>query len=255
MEDNLVVRQTYIMLAVKDNIKYIFNRSVRWDSIISCKKIQPLLNLLGEDVIKHFSESLFENNTEKMYKAINSFTRGFLGDYPLGYLKTIGDVDLFVIQILPFENINRSDQQEINKVKNDLCEKFDAKCVKDEFIGDEIIDKLIGKNIKEKFMEYIKQLYTSIGDYLKNRTSDIVQIMENEERKYLKLKNDINNLYAEYVRKKNEYNRLLKESHEKVKYNRDKINRQNYIIKKNDDKINNIQKLIDYEQNNKKENH
>ena len=104
-------------------------------------------------------------------------------------------------------------------------------------------------------MEYIKQLYTSIGDYLKNRTSDIVQIMENEERKYLKLKNDINNLDAEYARKIYDYNRLLKESHERVKYNRDKINRQNYIIKKNDDKINNIQKLIDYEQNNKKENH
>ena len=111
----------------------------------------------------------------------------------------------------------------------------------------------------------IRDHYRAIAEYLKKENlipcSDvyslsIVNVIDpHEERKYLKLKYDINNLYAEYVRKKNEYNILLKESHEKVKYNRDKINRQNYIIKKNDDKINNIQKLIDYEQNNKKENH
>lgn len=220
MQDNLVIRQTYIILAVKNNCKYIFNRSVRWDSIINCKKVQPLLNLLGEDIIKNFSKSLFENNTEKMNRAINKFTRGFLGDYPLGYLETVDDVDLFVIQILPFENINRSDQQEINKTKNELCEKFNAKCVKDEFIGDEI-NKIIGDNIKKNFKRWLKDVYIEISKYTKTTLDNevIVGLMTTIQG----LNDEINKLQIDRQNNSNS------------------LSRQNFVINKLHSEINSLE--------------
>lgn len=222
MNDNLVVRQTYIMLAVKDNIKYVFNRSVRWDSIINCKNIQPLLNLLGEDAIKNFSKSLFENNTEKMNQAINKFTQEFSGDYQLGYLETVDDVDLFIIEILPFKNINRSDQTEINKVKNELCEKFNAKCVKDDIIGYELLDKIIGDNIKKNFKRWLKDIYIEISKYTKTILDNEVIVGLNTTISGLKDKIDkLNN---------------------QISINKDTLKRQNYMINKLNNRLNESEK-------------
>lgn len=225
MNDNLVVRQTYIMLAVKDNIKYIFNRSVRWDSIINCKNIQPLIDVLGKEAIRHFSETLVNDSTELIDKSISRFTSDFISGYNKGYLGNYDGVDLYVVKILPLANINLSDQQIINQYKEELCKQYDAKMRKDEIIGYEIIDKLIGDKIKKRFKEWICEIYNAIT-------------------KYAKLIYD-SDVYKAFLLNKDTLNSEIRVLNSEICENKKILSRQNYMINKLNEEISAKQKEID----------
>lgn len=149
------IRQTYILLYEKDDVRYIFNRSVRWDAIMDTKNIEELLNVLGEDAISHFIKRM-NDNIKKMTTDINDLTQTFVYE----------DTVFYILEIHPeWENYQRENQKEINERKTELCKIYHAVDRKDEITGEAGLELQIAKMIKNEFKKWLHEIYSAISRY------------------------------------------------------------------------------------------
>lgn len=216
MKENIVnlngIRQTYILMYEQDDIKYIINRSIKWDGIMSSKKIQKLVNLLGENAIFNFLEKV-----KNMEKNINDMTRTFVVDL----------TKFSILEIHPeWQNYNRIDQKNIEKRKTDLCEKYDAvKRINDIPNGKKIDFELV-KIMKKALKKWLVDIYNEIANYAHLIKDEMV--------------NNVLCLTIENIKKEidilNNQKKQLEEGVDKlnkmIMKNRKTLAKQNYVIDK-----------------------
>lgn len=190
------VRQTYIFLYESDGIKYIFNRSIPWN-VINFKKLELIIDLLGEDAINHIL-----NKLSKMDDSIVSLTREWYYD----------DKVFTILEIhTEWENINLENQKEINERKELLGEEYGAIISKKDIEVFTLPGDIV-KEIKMNLQRYLKCIYDAIHLYNK-------EITKLYEPRLLEQQTLLNDLKNEVNTKRNE-SRMLSE----------KIKRQNYVL-------------------------
>lgn len=201
------IRQTYIILYVKDGTRYIFNRSIQWNCIMNTKNIQPIIEVLGKEAIDHFVIKMNEEKNNAI-KSIEDLTNTFSYD----------DTIFSILEVHPeWKNISRSDQNEINVRKKELCVEYNAVDRVDQFTDGQGLDLQIAKFIKKEFKRWLIDIYYAIGDYAKLINEEIVNTTLGMTKE--SLIKDINNLRNEKIRLEN-----------KIKENTKKLGKQNFII-------------------------
>lgn len=208
------VRQTYIIMYEQDGIRYIFNRSVKWCDYISFKKLQKIIDLLGENAILKFMDRL-----RNMYINIDDLTNTFILD----------TTKFSILEIhSEWENKKRCDQKDIEERKTYLCEEYNAVKRSDQLddIDIENLDLNISKYIKNQLKKWLIEIYKEIADYAKLIQDDIVETSLGMTIE--RLKNQKSLLESDIKKKIDRINDLDKE----IKDNSIKLARQNYIINK-----------------------
>jgi hypothetical protein len=208
------VRQTYIIMYEQDGIRYIFNRSVKWCDYISFKKLQKIIDLLGENAILKFMDRL-----RNMYINIDDLTNTFILD----------TTKFSILEIhSEWENKKRCDQKVIEERKTELCEEYNAVKRSDQLddIDIENLDLNISKYIKNQLKKWLIEIYKEIADYAKLIQDDIVETSLGMTIE--RLKNQKTSLESDIKKKIDRINDLDKE----IKDNSIKLARQNYIIEK-----------------------
>lgn len=217
------IRQTYIILYEKDGIRYIFNRSIPWNSILKTRNIEKIINVLGREAIDHFIIRL-NDSLNNLDKCVNDLTGSFIYD----------DTIFYILEIHPeWENIDREHQNLINIRKKELCEKYDAIDRKNDAIR-QIIDSNISSIIKREFKKWLVEIYESIGSY-----AHLIQDQLVENTLYMSvesLKNDKKSLQDTIDRQRSELNYILTE----IKANKKTLSKQNKVIDVFNKYINNL---------------
>lgn len=226
MKQKLVdeIRQTYILLYEKDDVRYIFNRSVKWNAIMNTKNIEYLIQVLGKEAISHFIINQIKN-TNKLTADIGDLTETFVYD----------DTVFYILEVHPeFENIKRSDQMHINELKHELCKKYNAVDRKDKITGDAGLDLQISNILKKKFKYWLVDVYNAISEYshlIYDETVKTTLWLTKE-----KLLEEINDLRNDKIKLEKQY-----KDNQKLIYNQKKIlTKQNYVIDKFNRYINNL---------------
>lgn len=198
----------------QDGIRYIFNRSVKWCDYISFKKLQKIIDLLGENAILKFMDRLCN-----MYSNINELTNTFILD----------TTKFTILEIhSEWENIKRCNQKIIEERKTYLCDVYDA-VKRTNQLNDLDIEKLdlnITKVIKEQLKKWLIEIYKEISKYAQLIQDDIVEtcLGMTVER----LKNQKEALMADIEKTKAKLNKLETD----ISNNSQKLARQNYVIDK-----------------------
>ena len=208
------IRQTYIIMYEQDGIKYIFNRSVRWCDYISFKKLQKIIDLLGENAILKFIDRISD-----MQDDINGFTKTFMLD----------TTKFCILEIHPeWENFKRCDQKEIENRKTELCEIHNAvkRTNNLDDIDIESLDINIAKNIKVQLKKWLIEIYKEISNYAKLIQDDIVETSLGMTIKRLK---NQKTLLENELKYKNDQ---IKELDKEILDNKDRLRRQNFVIEK-----------------------
>lgn len=149
------IRQTYILLYEKNNVRYIFNRSVRWDAIMNTKNIENLIDVLGKDAINHFIIRMNES-IKKTTIDVNNLTKTFVYD----------DTVFYILEVHPeWENYGREDQNKINERKKELCLMYNAVDRKDQITGEYGLELQISNIIKKEFKKWLVDIYSAISNY------------------------------------------------------------------------------------------
>lgn len=233
------IRQTYIIMFEKNDMRYIFNRSVRWNSILKTKNIEKLVKLLGKDAINHFIILL--NDTENtLCDKVNELTNRFV----------IDDKVFKILEVHPeWENINREDQNDIEDRKDELCKQYNAVKRKDQLDNSYEIDKYLATNIKKQFKQWLIKIYKAIIEYAHVINDEIVQTALGTTIKSLKNEKAALEIHCEQLHK--EVNKLRAE----IDNNKKKLSKQNYVIDAynrylnsiDDDELEKLKKKIIYD--------
>ena len=208
------VRQTYIIMYEQDGIRYIFNRSVKWCDYISFKKLQNIIDLLGENAILKFMDRL-----RNMYINIDDLTNSFILD----------TTKFSILEIhSEWENKKRCDQKNIEERKTYLCEIYDAVKRSDKLddIDIENLDLNISKYIKNQLKKWLIEIYKEIANYAKLIQDDIVETnlgmtIERLKRQKIELESDVKKKISQ-----------LDDINKEINDRSNKLARQNYVIKK-----------------------
>lgn len=204
------IRQTYILLYEKDNVRYIFNRSVKWNDIMKTKNIEKIINILGKDAINNFTAIMNEKLKNDTKNDVIDFTKTFVYD----------DTVFYIIEVHPeWENYNRSNQTMIDKRKKELCLEYNAVDRIDKIEGDVAIELQISNIIKKEFKKWLVDIYSAISEYshlIYDETVKTTLWLTKES-----LLNEINQLQHE----KNNLDKIILQ-------NKEKLRRQNYMIAK-----------------------
>lgn len=233
------IRQTYIIMFEKNGMRYIFNRSVRWNSILSTKNIDKLVKLLGKDAINNFI--LLLNDTENtLCDKVTELTNHFIIDESV----------FTVLEVHPeWENVNRKDQYDkIDPRKKELCKQYNAAPRKDLLSDSNELDKYLAKSIKKQFKQWLIKIYDAIIEYAHIINDEIVHTSIGATTESLRKQYD--ELHKQYVDLVGELNRL----HEEIRENKKKLRKQNYVIEAynrylnnlDDDEIEQIKNIILY---------
>lgn len=236
------IRQTYIIMFEKNGMRYIFNRSVRWNSILSTKNIDKLVKLLGKDAINNFI--LLLNDTENtLCDKVTELTNHFIIDESV----------FTVLEVHPeWENVNRKDQYDkIDPRKKELCKQYNAAPRKDLLSDSNELDKYLAKNIKKQFKQWLIKIYDAIIEYAHVINDEIVHTSIGATKE--SLKQQIEHLESQRIELINEINVLYND----IKNNKETLRKQNYVIDAynrylnnlDDDKIEQLKKKIIYEGN------
>ncbi len=222
------IRQTYILLYEKNDVRYIFNRSVRWDAIMNTKNIEHLIDVLGKDAINHFIIRM-NDSIKKTTTDVNDLTKTFVYDDTVFYILEVHS---------EWENYGRKDQNEINERKKELCLMYDAVDRKDKITGEQGLELQISNIIKKEFKKWLVDIYSAISEYshlIYDETVKTTLWLTKES-----LLEEINKLRDERNKLKQQIKEQESALYEKIKYNKEKLRRQNYVIDVYNKYINNL---------------
>lgn len=226
MKDTLPdIRQTYFIMFEENGVRYIFNRSIRWNSILCTKNIEKLINVLGKEAIDNFIIKL--NNTENnLCDKVNELTNEFVVD----------DTVFTILEVHPeWQNFGREDQwDKIEPRKDELCKIWGAVKRRDQLANTIEIDKQIGSILKRKFKQWLIDIYDAIIEYANFVNDGIVHTSLGMTIESLKKQYD--ELHKQYVDLVRESNRL----HEEIRENKKKLNKQNFVIDAYNHYLNNL---------------
>ncbi len=216
MKDTLPdIRQTYFIMFEENGVRYIFNRSIRWNSILCTKNIEKLINVLGKEAIDNFIIKL--NNTENnLCNKVNELTNKFVVD----------DTVFTILEVHPeWKNFGREDQwDKIEPRKDELCKIWDAVKRRDQLANTIEIDKQIGSILKRKFKQWLIDIYDAIIEYANFVNDGIVHTSLGATIE--SLKQQIKHLESQRIKLVNEINVL----HNDIKNNKETLRKQNYVI-------------------------
>lgn len=210
------IRQTFIIIYIKDKTRYIFNRSIPWNSVMNTKNIQPIINVLGKEAINHFIIEMNEQQNE-MAKNVSKLTRTFYFDNTLFH----------VIESHPeWENRHHENQGEINKRKKELCAEWNAVDRIDNITDGNGLDIAIAKMIKEEFKKWLVEIYETIAKYAKLINEEIVKTT------LYMTKESIEKDIAKLKKQKQQVIQSIDDLNRKIIENRQQLNKQNFVIDK-----------------------
>lgn len=204
-------RVTYIFMYEQSGRRYIFNRSIDW------------VNSIGQGYID-LIEAICDD-PEAKERAVN-FMKSIKDDFAeFSIYNYNGRFKL--LTTLGYENIQCEDQKEINKVKNELCKKYDATSRIDKFgkIEDDVnfyVLQIYRKKLMSWYSKIVKagnsirgtekviynNLLSEIDDlnkYYKDRTKEIQNSIQKQEWYYVEkiisenLRNDMRNKEFKYI--------------------------------------------------------
>lgn len=215
MKDTLDdVRQTYIIMFEKNGMRYIFNRSITWNTMFSTKNINKLLKLLGKDAISNFI--LMLNDTENtLCNKLTELTNHFVIDYNV----------FNILEVHPeWENLNRENQLQIEIRKDELCKQYNAVKRKDMLSNSYELDKFLANNIKKQFKQWLIKIYDAITEYAHVINEEIVHTSLGASIE--SLKQEKRSLQIECDKKREELEYLSN----KINANKKTLSKQNYVI-------------------------
>lgn len=222
------IRQTYILLYEKNNVRYIFNRSVRWDAIMNTKNIEHLIDVLGKDAINHFIIRM-NDSIKKTTIDVNNLTKTFVYD----------DTVFYILEVHPeWENYGKKDQNEINERKKELCLMYNAVDRKDKITGEQGLELQISNIIKKEFKKWLVDIYSAISKYSHLIYDETVKTTLWLTKESLideidKLRNERNKLEHQIKTEESELYKTIND-------NKKKLQRQNYVIDVYNKYINNL---------------
>lgn len=233
------IRQTYFILFEENGMRYIFNRSIQWNSIMSTKNINKIINVLGKEAINNFILRL--NKTEnKLCDKVNELTNYFIVD----------ETVFTIIEVHPeWENFNRKDQwNHIEPRKDELCKIYNAVKRKDQLANSLEIDKQICSMLKKKFKQWLIEIYDAIAEYAH---------LINDELIHTSLGATIESLKQEIINQRkilDNINNEISNQKQMLQNNKKKLSNQNYVIdiynryinNLDDDKIDKLKKALIY---------
>jgi len=209
------IRQTYIIMFEKNGMRYIFNRSIQWNSILSTKNIDKLVKLLGKDAINNFI--LLLNDTENtLCDKVTELTNHFV----------IDETVFNILEVHPeWENVDREDQwDKIEPRKDELCKQYNAVKRKDLLSNSYELDKYLASSIKKQFKQWLIKIYDAIIEYAHVINDEIVHTSIGATIE--SLKQQIKNLESQRIKLVNEIDVL----HNDIKNNKETLRKQNYVI-------------------------
>lgn len=219
------IRQTYFIMFEENGVRYIFNRSIRWNSILCTKNIEKLINVLGKEAIDNFIIKL--NNTENnLCDKVNELTNEFVVD----------DTVFTILEVHPeWQNFGREDQwDKIEPRKDELCKIWGAVKRRDQLANTIEIDKQIGSILKRKFKQWLIDIYDAIIEYANFVNDGIVHTslgMTIES-----LKQQIKHLESQRIKLVNEIDVLYND----IKNNKETLRKQNFVIDAYNRYLNNL---------------
>lgn len=226
MKDTLPdIRQTYFIMFEENGVRYIFNRSIRWNSILCTKNIEKLINVLGKEAIDNFIIKL--NNTENnLCDKVNELTNEFVVD----------DTVFTILEVHPeWQNFGREDQwDKIEPRKDELCKIWGAVKRRDQLANTIEIDKQIGSILKRKFKQWLIDIYDAIIEYANFVNDGIVHTSLGATIE--SLKQQIKHLESQRIKLVNEIDVLNND----IKNNKETLRKQNYVIDAYNRYLNNL---------------